>query len=149
MVVGKEVRSVRRRPAAVAQAPKAGEDERGRRSPRGSIADQIAELAEEGGPEGRLRGRQQESRASTPASTEPTNPPNLEGFLFPATYELPKKATSRTSSSASSRPSRHNIAEVDLAYAESKNLNVYDVLKIASMIEREVQVAEERRLARR
>jgi uncharacterized YceG family protein len=33
-----------------------------------------------------------------------------------------------------------------MSYAESKNLNVYDVLKIASMIEREVAVAKERPL---
>jgi uncharacterized YceG family protein len=39
-----------------------------------------------------------------------------------------------------------NIDEVDMSYAESKNLNVYDVLKIASMIEREVQVPKERPL---
>jgi uncharacterized YceG family protein len=40
-----------------------------------------------------------------------------------------------------------NISEIDFDYAESKNLNVYDVLKIASMIEREIQVPEERKLA--
>ena len=37
-----------------------------------------------------------------------------------------------------------NIAQVDLSYAKSKKLNTYDVVKIASMIEREVQVPEER-----
>jgi uncharacterized YceG family protein len=35
---------------------------------------------------------------------------------------------------------------VDVKYAESKNLTPYDVLTIASMIEREVQVPSERRL---
>ena len=40
-----------------------------------------------------------------------------------------------------------NLAEVDLSYAKKKNLTVYDVLTIASMIEREIQVLEERRLA--
>ncbi len=39
------------------------------------------------------------------------------------------------------------MAEVDLSYAKSKNLTPYDVLMIASMIEREIQVPEERRLA--
>ena len=36
-----------------------------------------------------------------------------------------------------------------MSYAKSKNLTVYDVVKIASMIEREIQVPEERKLARR
>ena len=39
-----------------------------------------------------------------------------------------------------------NISRVDLSYARSKNLTVFDVVTIASMIEREVQVARERRL---
>ena len=39
-----------------------------------------------------------------------------------------------------------NISRVDLSYARSKNLTVFDVVTIASMIEREVQVPRERRL---
>jgi UPF0755 protein len=35
---------------------------------------------------------------------------------------------------------------VNLRFARSKNLNLYDVLTIASMVEREVQVPRERRL---
>jgi uncharacterized YceG family protein len=38
------------------------------------------------------------------------------------------------------------IAGVDLSYARRKNLTVYDVVTIASMVEREAQVARERRL---
>jgi uncharacterized YceG family protein len=38
------------------------------------------------------------------------------------------------------------ISEVRMSYARSKNLTTYDVLIIASMIEREVQVSEERKL---
>ncbi len=72
--------------------------------------------------------------------------PNLEGFLFPATYELPKKATVEDLVSRQLDAFEANLAGVDLSYAKSKNLNVYDVLKIASMIEREVQVPEERPL---
>ena len=36
------------------------------------------------------------------------------------------------------------IAQVDLAYAETRGLDLHDVVTIASMIEREAQVAEER-----
>ena len=41
---------------------------------------------------------------------------------------------------------RHAFARVNLSYARSKNLTRYDVLTIASMIEREVVVPSERRL---
>jgi uncharacterized YceG family protein len=72
--------------------------------------------------------------------------PNLEGFLFPATYELEKNASAKDLVARQLDAFRDNVAGVDLAYAESKNLNVYDVLKIASMVEREVVVPSERRL---
>jgi uncharacterized YceG family protein len=38
------------------------------------------------------------------------------------------------------------FTRVDLAYARSKNLTAYDVVTIASMVEREAQVPRERRL---
>ena len=63
----------------------------------------------------------------------------LEGFLFPATYELPTRRDARGRSCASSSTaSRSNIATVDMRRARTKNLTAYDVLTIASMIEREV-----------
>ncbi len=40
---------------------------------------------------------------------------------------------------------KDNIAGVNMKYAKSKNLTVYDVLTIASMIEREVSVPSERK----
>ncbi len=72
---------------------------------------------------------------------------SLEGFLFPALYELPNKASVEDLVSRQLTALEDNLAEVDFSYAESKNLNVYDVLKIASMVEREIQVPEERKLA--
>ena len=74
------------------------------------------------------------------------NPENLEGFLFPATYELPAKGTTRQLVARQLDAFKQRIAGVDLSYAKSKNLTAYDVLIIASMIEREVQIPEERRL---
>jgi uncharacterized YceG family protein len=41
---------------------------------------------------------------------------------------------------------KQNLAHVNLRYARSKNLTVFDVLTIASMVEREVAVARERPL---
>ena len=82
-----------------------------------------------------------------PASARSARP--LEGFLFPATYDFPRETTSRSSSSRrSSRRSAQNWAKVNLRYARSKNLTPYDVLIIASMIEKEAP-APERAAARR
>ena len=70
----------------------------------------------------------------------------IEGFLFPATYAF-------FSNERAPRFVRRQLAafrkawrRVDMRYARSKNLTPYDVLIIASMIEREVVVPRERRL---
>lgn len=70
---------------------------------------------------------------------------NLEGFLFPATYELKPGATASDLVGEQLQAFRDNIAGVDMKYARSKNLTIYDVLTIASMVEREVSVPAERR----
>ncbi len=72
------------------------------------------------------------------------SPPNLEGFLFPATYEVFKNGTAEELVAKQLEAFEQNIEAVDLSAAKAKNLNAYDVLKIASMVEREVQVPEER-----
>ena len=73
-------------------------------------------------------------------------PPNLEGFLFPATYEFTKRTTTRQLLSHQLATFRRNWAAVNMRYARSKNLTPYDVLVIASMIEKEVIAPEERPL---
>lgn len=70
----------------------------------------------------------------------------LEGFLFPATYEVPRGANVRRLVADQLRAFKANLAGVDLRYARSKNLSVFDVLTIASMVEREVSIARERPL---
>ena len=69
---------------------------------------------------------------------------NLEGFLFPATYELEPGSDASDLVSEQLGAFKDNIAGVNMKYARSKNLTVYDVLTIASMVEREVSVAKER-----
>jgi uncharacterized YceG family protein len=69
---------------------------------------------------------------------------NLEGFLFPATYELTPNSDVTDLVDQQLQAFKDNIAGVDMSYAKSKNLNVYDVVTIASMVEREVSVARER-----
>ena len=70
----------------------------------------------------------------------------LEGFLFPATYEFEPQTTSRQLVTRQLDSFRANWAKVDLAYAASRNLTPYDVLIIASMIEKEVIAPDERGL---
>jgi UPF0755 protein len=70
----------------------------------------------------------------------------LEGFLFPATYEFERKTTSRQLVERQLEAFRRNWAKLDLAHARSRNLTPYDVLIIASMVEREVRVPRERAL---
>jgi len=71
----------------------------------------------------------------------------LEGFLFPATYELRRSGASASALVGEQVTAfKQNLAKVDLRYARSKNLTVFDVVTIASMVEREVMVARERPL---
>ena len=70
----------------------------------------------------------------------------LEGFLFPATYDFTVRTTSPQLVAAQLQAFRRNWAKVDLGYASSKNLTPYDVLIIASMVEKETLSPDERQL---
>jgi UPF0755 protein len=69
-----------------------------------------------------------------------------EGFLFPATYTLVDGAPARNLVDRQLAAFEDNFAKVDLSSARRKNLTRYDVLIIASMIERETGVDRERPL---
>jgi UPF0755 protein len=71
---------------------------------------------------------------------------NLEGFLFPASYQLKKGASARTLVKEQLQAFRQNFSRVSLAYARKKNLTPYDVLTIASMVEREAELPKDRPL---
>lgn len=71
---------------------------------------------------------------------------SLEGFLFPATYPFTSRTTSRQFVAEQLAAFRAAWANVDLRFARSKNLTRYDVLIIASLIEKEVKSPEERPL---
>ena len=70
----------------------------------------------------------------------------LEGFLFPATYEIEPDTTARGLVKQQLAAFKTNFDTVSMTKAKSKKLTEYDVLTIASMIEGEVSVASERRL---
>jgi uncharacterized YceG family protein len=71
-------------------------------------------------------------------------PRSLEGFLFPATYDYLVSTSTQRLVNDQLAAFRENWRKVDLRYARSKHLTAYDVLIIASMIEKEVQAPEER-----
>ena len=71
---------------------------------------------------------------------------SIEGFLFPATYEFTKLTSSARLVRDQLRAFRRNWRKVELRYARTKNLTPYDVLIIASMVEKETVVPAERRL---
>ncbi|HWN20421.1 MAG TPA: endolytic transglycosylase MltG [Gaiellaceae bacterium] len=68
----------------------------------------------------------------------------IEGFLFPATYEFTAKTTSKQLVADQLAFFEENFAKVDLAFARKKNLTPYDVLIIASMVEKETIAPDER-----
>ena len=96
------------------------------------------------------------TRAGYLAATAAAKPPpefhkdwpgdRIEGFLFPATYEFTKHTGAGTLVRDQIGYFRRQWRKVDLRHARSKNLTPYDVLIIASMIEKEVAAPGERRL---
>ena len=70
----------------------------------------------------------------------------IEGFLFPATYELRAGATAGNLVDKQLDAFRDNFRRIDLTKAKRKNLTRYDLVIIASMIERETSSDKERPL---
>jgi UPF0755 protein len=68
----------------------------------------------------------------------------IEGFLFPATYEFTPKTTAAQLVDDQLEFFAANWKKVDLADARKKNLTPYDVLIIASMVEKETVAPDER-----
>ena len=62
---------------------------------------------------------------------------SLEGFLFPKTYEIAKDDTADTVVRKMLDQYKAEVADIDYEFAESKNLTTYDVLILASIVERE------------
>jgi peptidoglycan lytic transglycosylase G len=71
---------------------------------------------------------------------------SLEGFLFPATYAFTARTRTKDLVAYQLRTFRKKWSQVNMRYARSKNLTPYDVITIASMIEKEVRAPSERRL---
>jgi UPF0755 protein len=70
----------------------------------------------------------------------------LEGFMFPATYDFLGKTTTEQLIRDQQEAFLENWKKLDLRYARSKNLTPYDVLIVASMVEKETLAPDERPL---
>jgi UPF0755 protein len=114
--------------------------------PEGKSRDEVAPLVKGAGLEGSYLKASVRSRQLSPRRYGAKHVRNLEGFLFPARYQLKKGASARSLVSKQLQTFRQSFAKVDLGYARKKNLTPYDVLIIASMVEREAQVAKDRPL---
>ncbi|HEX6115837.1 MAG TPA: endolytic transglycosylase MltG [Solirubrobacterales bacterium] len=114
--------------------------------PEGYSREQIAKLSTQAGLKGSYEAASKGSKQLDPAKYGAEGAASLEGFLFPSTYELKPKSTADDLVSAQLTAFEKQFARVDMSYAKSKNLTPYDVLTIASMIDREVQLDEERDL---
>ncbi len=116
--------------------------------PEGRSRREIAPLSGKAGLRGsymeassRFRGALDPFRYDAPRGTR-----SLEGFLYPATYELNVRAPARDLVERQLAAFRDNFATVNLERARRAKLTAYDVLIIASMVEREAQLAKERPL---
>jgi cell division protein YceG involved in septum cleavage len=113
--------------------------------PEGLTVDEMAQVADQRSPgitaAGYLRAA---SRARLPAGFGRPRIP--EGFMFPDTYFLYADEPAVALVEKQLDDFRAKWSTVDMAYARSKNLTNYDVLTIASMIEKEAVVESERPL---
>ena len=71
---------------------------------------------------------------------------SLEGFLFPKTYEITIDYSAINIIEMMLAQYQFETGSLDYSLAKNEGLSSYDILKIASMIEREAYVPEERAL---
>ena len=142
MTYGDAIEALSKRPVVTAQATV------DITIPEGPSRSEVAAIVRKAGVKGsylaasrRFSGRLNPFRYGAPKGTRST-----EGFLFPATYELKKGAPAKDLVDRQLAAFRDNFDRVDLRRAKRKNLTAYDVLIIASMVEREAQLASERPL---
>ncbi|MGI8462202.1 MAG: endolytic transglycosylase MltG [Solirubrobacterales bacterium] len=114
--------------------------------PEGLSREQIAVVSTDAGLEGSYEKASKSSKELDPAEYGAEGAPSLEGFLFPSTFELKPKSSADDLVAEQLAAFKREFKKVDMKYAQSKDLSAYEVLTIASMIDREVQVPEERKL---
>lgn len=114
--------------------------------PEGYTRAQTAEVARQEGLRGSYVKQSVRSKSLNPAKYGGKDARDLEGFLFPDTFELEEHAQAADLVQLQLEDFKRRIAGVDMGYARARNLTVYDVVTIASMIEHEAGIASQRKL---
>ena len=114
--------------------------------PEGRSRREIAPIVREAGLDGSYARASRRSPVLDPADYGAEGATDLEGFLFPSTYEVRAGASARALVRRQLQAFEREWKGVDMREARRRNLTPYDVIIVASMVEREAQVAKERRL---
>jgi UPF0755 protein len=114
--------------------------------PEGQSRPITAKLVKEDGVKGNYLKATKKSKILNPEQYGGKNVKNLEGFLFPDTWEFKTNKPVKDLVALQLQDFKKQIKKVNMKYAKSKNLTVFDVVTIASIIEREAAVPKQRKL---
>jgi uncharacterized YceG family protein len=111
--------------------------------PGESRAQLSARLHKEGIPGSYLAATRHSPLLNPRAYGAPRSTPSLEGFLFPDTYQLREPIRLKALIADQLQTFKRTFGRMSLAYARSRHLSAYDVLIIASIIEKESATAHD------
>jgi uncharacterized YceG family protein len=114
--------------------------------PEGQSRPITAKLVKEDGVKGNYLKATKKSKILNPEKYGGKNVKNLEGFLFPDTWEFKTNKPVKDLVALQLQDFKKQIKKVKMKYANSKNLTIFDVVTIASIIEREAAVPKQRKL---
>ena len=114
--------------------------------PEGQSRPITAKLLKEDGIKGSYMKATKKSKLLNPEKYGGKNVKDLEGFLFPDTWQFKTNKPVKDLVALQLQDFKQKIKQVNLKYARSKNLTIFDVVTIASMIEREAGVPKQRKL---
>jgi UPF0755 protein len=113
--------------------------------PEGETRAQIAQIASSDGLKGDYRVAARHSPVLKPASYGASHgTPDLEGFLFPATYDMNPGAPVSRLVEEQLIAFQENFGPKTLARARALHVTPYQLLTVASMVEREAQIPGDR-----
>jgi len=113
--------------------------------PEGETRAQIAVLAREDGLTGSyLRASRASALLNAAAYGAPAGTPDLEGFLFPATYDMYKGAPVSQLVSEQLEAFHEDVSSRSLARGRSLGVSPYGLLTVASLVEREAKIPPDR-----
>jgi UPF0755 protein len=113
--------------------------------PEGETRGQVARIAAAEGLSGSYLAAARRSSLLDPARYgAPAGTPNLEGFLFPATYELYAGSSARRLVAEQLQAFEENFGRDEIRRARELHITPYQLLIVASMVEREALLERDR-----